>query len=448
MPAFASSPAPAMTLWGAPDTTDERLPGLWHVTTPSHGGFVLSDERQAAMPDCLRRDDPFYEEDVDWSLVVLAFAHEFRCVEDNFTFIESKAAGGAVGERDLAILRGRDEHGFDWDRAVAYADGWYAARAGWPYRGCSNANARALAIPSGRDKAYDDGFADGGGDRGDLFDVARRGNLAALRADNQRANARPRLPARPLPSSWPKPTDHARSTRWSRRLVVLSEVLTVEVEPGVFRSASLPMDLARLLARGECAGLVVVTLGNAGFSAGFRADGYGSPLSPTRADAIIADPAQLAALRTLVDGHEFDDVLIAAQGEYLRVIDAFAATLPLCRTMERTRNSLLLQRSQLQCWIDRGRSDESNTGAGHIRWGKAIKGLVGKLGEITVRHVGPAPGRGHLVRVEIGPGSLATGYVTPTGDLLEPELVVSNKANLRREMAAALRAFCGATRLT
>lgn len=88
MPAFASSPAPAMTLWGAPDTTNERLPGLWHVTTPSHGGFVLSDERQAAMPDCLRRDDPFYEEDVDWSLVVLAFADEFRRAGDKLFDLE------------------------------------------------------------------------------------------------------------------------------------------------------------------------------------------------------------------------------------------------------------------------------------------------------------------------------------------------------------------------
>ena len=48
------------------------------MTTPSHGGYVLSDERQAAMPAALRRDDPFYEEDVDWALVLLGFASEFR----------------------------------------------------------------------------------------------------------------------------------------------------------------------------------------------------------------------------------------------------------------------------------------------------------------------------------------------------------------------------------
>lgn len=88
MPAFASTPAPAMTLWGTPDTSDERVPGIWHVTTPSHGGFVLSDERQAAMPACLRRGDPFYEEDVDWSLVVLAFADELRDAGDRLFGLE------------------------------------------------------------------------------------------------------------------------------------------------------------------------------------------------------------------------------------------------------------------------------------------------------------------------------------------------------------------------
>lgn len=71
-------PAPVETIWGVPDTINQVLPGVWHVKTPSHGGYVLSDERQASMPEALRRDDPYYEEDVDWSLVMLGFALEFR----------------------------------------------------------------------------------------------------------------------------------------------------------------------------------------------------------------------------------------------------------------------------------------------------------------------------------------------------------------------------------
>ena len=74
MPDFASTPAPVHTLWDTPDMATQRLPGVWWVTTPSHGGFVLSDERQAAMPEALRLDSIYYEEDVNWSLVVIGFA--------------------------------------------------------------------------------------------------------------------------------------------------------------------------------------------------------------------------------------------------------------------------------------------------------------------------------------------------------------------------------------
>ena len=42
------------------------------------GGFVLSNERQAAVPDALRLEMKSYEEDVDWSLVIYAFTTELR----------------------------------------------------------------------------------------------------------------------------------------------------------------------------------------------------------------------------------------------------------------------------------------------------------------------------------------------------------------------------------
>jgi hypothetical protein len=92
MPNFASTPAPVHTLWDTPDMATQRLPGVWWVTTPSHGGFVLSDERQAAMPEALRLDSIYYEEDVNWSLVVIGFEAEFAKLKDqNFDI-----------ERDLA----------------------------------------------------------------------------------------------------------------------------------------------------------------------------------------------------------------------------------------------------------------------------------------------------------------------------------------------------------
>ncbi|NJR80717.1 DUF7007 domain-containing protein [Sphingomonas corticis] len=78
MTRFQPSPRPETTPWDAPDRAEQVLPGIWRVSTPSHGGYVLSDERQAAMPEALRRDDPFYEEDVDYALVLYGFASEFR----------------------------------------------------------------------------------------------------------------------------------------------------------------------------------------------------------------------------------------------------------------------------------------------------------------------------------------------------------------------------------
>ncbi|TVV76968.1 DUF7007 domain-containing protein [Sphingomonas solaris] len=121
MPAFNSTPAPDLTPWGKADTATERLPGVFQVTTPSHGGFILYDERQAAMPDALRLDAPAYEEDVNWSLAVIAFAEELAAAGDHLTKIEIDLAhqtarnwmpdryaaftGKPVEPRDSYILR-------------------------------------------------------------------------------------------------------------------------------------------------------------------------------------------------------------------------------------------------------------------------------------------------------------------------------------------------------
>lgn len=96
MPAFASSPAPETTLWGKPVTATQRLPGIWRVVTPSHGGFVLSEPRQAAMPEPLRLHGPDYEHDVDWSLVIVAFQAEFAAAGDPLFDIELSLATSTV----------------------------------------------------------------------------------------------------------------------------------------------------------------------------------------------------------------------------------------------------------------------------------------------------------------------------------------------------------------
>lgn len=88
---FATSPQPRGSLWGAIETAEQVLPGIWRVETSTHGGLILSDERHAAMPDALRHDIQQYEEDVLWALPVLAFETEF-------------ADAGAVGTSTMLQL--------------------------------------------------------------------------------------------------------------------------------------------------------------------------------------------------------------------------------------------------------------------------------------------------------------------------------------------------------
>src|SRR3546814_5993251 len=86
----------------------------------------------------------------------------------NFAFTARRVAEGRGDDRDRAILRARDLHGHDWDRSVRYADGWYAAHAGW------DPECRKPGPLDAGAEAYDHGFCDGGGNRDDLYDTARR----------------------------------------------------------------------------------------------------------------------------------------------------------------------------------------------------------------------------------------------------------------------------------
>ena len=80
MTRFAATPRPRHCPWGTIDHADQLVPGVWGVGTPSHGGFLLSPERQAALPEAIQRAGAAYEEDAEWSLVALAFADEFSAI--------------------------------------------------------------------------------------------------------------------------------------------------------------------------------------------------------------------------------------------------------------------------------------------------------------------------------------------------------------------------------
>ena len=350
--------------------------------------------------------------------------------ERNFASVERSAVEGKGSDRDLAVLRGRDDYGYGWDLSHRYADGWCAAHSGRPH-------SYSEAIPSRtpieiRRAAYDRGFADGGGDRDDIFDVARRAYFAQLRKSNMVPPPAAPIAARPLPSAWLKPTDRPRPARWDRRLVILSDADIATEDP--------KFDYLKIIQERRGADQAkVLVLTNEGFVDG------GAFVPPAGGPRSVSADAAAQQLRDHLAGREFDDILVALQGADLALLDQAAGALPLCRSMERTRNTRLQFRAHLKVWLDRGVGGGDNVGAGHIRWGKMINGVSGKLGEFTARYAGPAQGRGHLVRVETAAGQLAFGFATADGVPLAPEIIVSSKARLRAEVAKALRAFTAAT---
>lgn len=81
MTEFQPTPCPTSSPWGQIDQRRELAPGIWKVSTPSHGGIHLSPERYEAMPDYMKAtaysSDGWYEEDVDWALVAIVFPEAF-----------------------------------------------------------------------------------------------------------------------------------------------------------------------------------------------------------------------------------------------------------------------------------------------------------------------------------------------------------------------------------
>lgn len=370
---------------------------------------------------------------------------ERRRQEKNFAFTASRIAWGTGDERDAAILRGRDVHGYDWNCAIRYADGWQAAQSDREYR--------PFVSGASEQAAYDRGFRDGGGDTADLFDTARRSLRVGARSADQTAPAPP-VSARPLPSSWPKPTDTPRPTRWERRLVIIAgeDVQSAGPDsPALDHFRGDLFDRIRAHDGARDATIIILTAAHGFIAATEIMQPDSASLSPACAAAIASDEAQREQLRHILIDREFDDILVIAEGPALDVINAHAAILPLCRTMERTRHTPLLQRAQLRFWLDRGLAPGTVIAPGHIRWSKALQGLTGRLGDFTARYAGRAPGRGHLVVIEHASGIPANGFMTPHGDALDPCILFSNKSRMRMVMTQALRTFaaampaCGAT---
>lgn len=90
------------TPWGTSDRVTVIAPGIKFVSTPSHGGFYLAPERNAAVPIALRMATfgkkgmaGWYEEDCDAHLVPALFPQHFPPAE--VTRAEAALLSGVKG---------------------------------------------------------------------------------------------------------------------------------------------------------------------------------------------------------------------------------------------------------------------------------------------------------------------------------------------------------------
>lgn len=100
------------TPWGQADQVKHIIAtghdGIVWVSTPSHGGFHLSDAYRAAMPEALRVIPTFaggnwYEEDCDAVIVILAFPAHFTAKQVNDADSFARMARGWWRNADAVV---------------------------------------------------------------------------------------------------------------------------------------------------------------------------------------------------------------------------------------------------------------------------------------------------------------------------------------------------------
>lgn len=69
------------TPWGKADSSEKIARGIVSYSTPSHGGIHVTPRILEMMPEELRIQSGWYEEDCDWCLVAVAFPLMFK---DNY----------------------------------------------------------------------------------------------------------------------------------------------------------------------------------------------------------------------------------------------------------------------------------------------------------------------------------------------------------------------------
>ncbi len=71
------------TPWGPSQDSNRIVVGIMFYHTAGHGGVHLSPKRNAQMPDYMRSEDGWYEEDCEWALAAAVFFDEFLADAQN-----------------------------------------------------------------------------------------------------------------------------------------------------------------------------------------------------------------------------------------------------------------------------------------------------------------------------------------------------------------------------
>lgn len=124
------------TPWGPSQGSDKIAPGITFYSTASHGGIKLSEGRQQQMPEALRLEKPWYEEDCEVARVVLAFPDHFSdkqleaaqsTLKDYYPqayeqFYGVELEEGESKARDKALYHDRHEHDLLAVSAISIGD--------------------------------------------------------------------------------------------------------------------------------------------------------------------------------------------------------------------------------------------------------------------------------------------------------------------------------------
>lgn len=67
-----------VTPWGYTNDADVICDGIVFYQTPSHGGYKVSHQLNEEIPEYMRNENGWYEEDVEWCKVVVALPDKFN----------------------------------------------------------------------------------------------------------------------------------------------------------------------------------------------------------------------------------------------------------------------------------------------------------------------------------------------------------------------------------